>query len=282
MKILIIGGTSSIGIYLKEALSSEHEIITCGREGCDIYLDLSENNKEFWFPEGIECVIHTAAYFDQGRPEDAYNATLINVLGTIKIIEATIKTKCKKLIYISSIYSELKKESPFYSPYSITKKQSEEICEYLCKNNSISLTILKPSQIFGNFNTFKKRHPFLNLIIEQAKKGNDIFLYGNRDAKINIIHIKDLIKVIKSVLEKGIIGTYPCQYQKNISYFEFAKIVYKHLGKGGKMCFDEGKPNIEDRIFDFDNSIYEKIGYYPEISMEEGIIELLGEKNKEK
>ena len=148
MKVLIIGGKSSLGIELKKTLTSNHEVITAGRGECDIYIDLS-------FPLdlniNIECdvVVLTAAKFggdDFACFEDNVN---INVVGTVRAIEMAGKMKAKHFLLISSMSALQDLRSPFYGIYSITKRQSEEVAEFVCNSIKMPLTILRPSQLYG-------------------------------------------------------------------------------------------------------------------------------------
>jgi nucleoside-diphosphate-sugar epimerase len=51
-------------------------------------------------------------------------------------------------------------KSPFYSSYALTKKQGDELAESYCRANKIPLTILRPSQIYGDSDSFAKHQPF--------------------------------------------------------------------------------------------------------------------------
>ena len=51
MKILIIGGTSSIAKTLKPILSEFSEVLTAGRKDCDITINLNNTEQAIIFPE---------------------------------------------------------------------------------------------------------------------------------------------------------------------------------------------------------------------------------------
>ena len=63
MRILIIGGTSSLAFALMPVLSEFAEVITAGRTGCDVYFDLSDSVEEMVLPKDIDVVINTASSF---------------------------------------------------------------------------------------------------------------------------------------------------------------------------------------------------------------------------
>jgi nucleoside-diphosphate-sugar epimerase len=280
MKILIIGGTSSVGHALKQSLSHSHEVITAGRRNCDIIFDLNDPIEDITFPTNIDVIIHTAAYMNRSNNSNIIETFNVNVIGTLKMCQVASKSNAKHFILFSSIFALIKENTAYYSIYSLSKKQSEDTAKIYCSSSSMKLTILRPSQIYGNFEKLKLRQPFLSTMIQNAKKGKEVLIYGSHDAKINIIHINDLIDITKQVIDQKTEGTYACTHPQNISYAEFAKKAFQAFGTQEKIRFDTSKDDIPDNIFDEDNRLYEKIGLYPKISLDEGLKEIAKHKNQ--
>jgi len=271
MKTLIVGGTSSIGKSLVPVFTPFGEVLTAGRKNCDIKLDLNNSVEEMVLPENLDVIIHTAAAFKGNTNEEILETESINVLGTLKLCQAAVKANVKFFIMISSIFSSLNENSPFYNIYSISKRQAEEVAKFYCSKHSLPLAILKPSQVYGNLASFEKNQPFFYLMIKKAEKGENITLHGSKNPYRNYIHINDLTTIILKVAQNRIEGTYSCAHRENISYVQIAGILYKVFGTEGKVEFMEDKPNISDNVFEFDNSLYEKINFYPIVSIEEGL-----------
>lgn len=271
MKILIVGGTSSLGEALKPILSEFSELYTAGRKNCDYYLDLCSPIANFIIPPGIDVIIHTAASFGGLTPEKIIEAEEVNVVGTLKLCQKAVEAKVKHLVFISSIHADLSQESELYSIYSISKRHAEEVANYFCRKNSLPLTILRPSQIYGAGKQFRLHQPFFYSIVEKAANGEDILLYGRNDAKRNFIHIEDIAKIVAKVVQKNILGTFSCQHPENFSYSQLAKTAYEVFEKCGEVKFLKDKPDIPDNVFPFDNSLYKLINFSPKISLFEGI-----------
>ena len=53
MKILVVGGKSSLAKALVPVLSGFAEVITAGRTDCDIYLDLNDPIENILIPSGV-------------------------------------------------------------------------------------------------------------------------------------------------------------------------------------------------------------------------------------
>ncbi len=271
MNILIVGGTSSVGKVLKKSLTLTHNVKTAGRKYCDIQIDLEDSIDNIVLPTNLDAVIILAAHFGGKTDEDIYAAENINVLGTLKVCQAALNANAKHVILISSIFALLKNGASNYSAYSLSKKHSEEIAELFCNSFKLPLTILQPSQIYGNLDNFKIRQPFLNMILDKAEEGLEINIFGEHDAKINIIHVEDLVNIIKLITEKKVTGKYSCTNPMDISYTQFAKLAYEINNHKGKISFLSEHNNIEDNIFEYNSNLFDKIKYYPQVTFQEGI-----------
>ncbi|MGB3152521.1 MAG: NAD(P)-dependent oxidoreductase, partial [Maribacter sp.] len=177
MKILIIGGNSSVSRYLQPLFSEECKIITVGRSDCDINLNPNRSLGD-QLPNHIDVVIHTAAAFGRQTDEEIYETEKYNVLDTMNLCFQLKKMNVKHFIFISSIFVHLEDSSPLHSIYDISKRHAEEIIDYCLKRDEVPFTILRPSQLYGNDPSFIKHHPFLYEMVETASKGHKISLFG--------------------------------------------------------------------------------------------------------
>src|SRR5882762_813483 len=117
MKVLVVGGSSSLATDLILALNGFAQVLTAGRRNCDIYLDLSSNTKPAVFPEGVDVVIHTAASFGTKTSDEIIDAEMVNVVGTLRLCQLSVNSGVKHFIFISSMSALLTPESPYYSAY---------------------------------------------------------------------------------------------------------------------------------------------------------------------
>lgn len=271
MKVLLVGGTSSIARALKPKLVPFCEVITAGRSNCDLTIDIAASSESIIFPNDIDIVIHTAAHFGGTTASAILEAENTNVLGTLKLCEAAVKSNVKHFIYLSSIFSNLIPDAPNYSVYGISKKHSEELASYYCVLNQLPLTILKPSHLYGVEESFKKHQPFFYSILEKAKNSEDITLYGNNDPIRNFLFIDDLIETIIQVMQQKVTGNFACTQMTDVTYTQIAQAAYKAFGSNGRVNFLSDKPDIPSFIYDKDNALYQKIGFFPQINIEQGI-----------
>lgn len=271
MKILIIGGTSSIAKILKPILSEFSEVITAGRKDCDIIIDLNNTNQVINFPDNIDVIIHTAAGFGGNTFDDILNAEYVNVIGTLKLCEAAVQANVKHFIYISSIYSELKDNSVNYSIYSISKKHAEEIALFYCKKRQLPITILKPTMLYGNDDSFRKHQPLIYAFADKAQSKENIDIYGKHDAKRNYLHIDDLAIIIKQVIRHKITGIFSLTNTEDITISQIAKAAMQAFKSNGQINFITNKENIADNVFGNDDTLYNLINFFPQITIEQGM-----------
>lgn len=271
MNILIVGGNSSTGVALKEALSHEHTIVTADRSGCDINFDLKESVDQVFFPKDIDVLIHTAAHFGGKSNVEMQDAIQVNVVGTLKVCQLANKANIKHIILLSSMSACVQSDNLYYGIYAITKRQAEEVAVHYCGQHGILLTILRPSQIYGNDDNFRKNQPFIYLMMDNAENNEDIFIYGSHDAQRNYIYIDDLISIITKVAEQKVNGTYACLFPEDVRYTQIAQVAINAFRSNSQVLFLTDKSDIPDNVFTRDNTLYEKIGFFPKISIEEGI-----------
>jgi nucleoside-diphosphate-sugar epimerase len=271
MKVLIVGGTSSLGSALKALLSASCEVITAGRTKCDLAFDLTWPPDRLLLPEDVDVIVHTAAHFGGKTAADILEAENVNVLGTLKLCQAAASTRARHFVLISSIFASLREDSKHNSVYALSKKHAEDVARFICTTHALPLAVLRPSQIYGVGPRFRAHQPFLHMMIDRARKGEDIFLYGTRDPRRNFIYIDDLTAAISRVVSTGIVGTYSCQHPSDVTYSQIAKAAFQAFGTRGSVRFLHDKPDIPDNVLAVDDALYEAIGFRPSTSIEDGL-----------
>tara|TARA_R110002096_G_scaffold432236_1_gene648582 strand:- start:1999 stop:2829 length:831 start_codon:yes stop_codon:yes gene_type:complete len=273
MRILIIGGNSSVSRYVRPLLSEDYEVITIGRRDCDINLDKNKSLAD-QLPDHADIVIHTAAAFGRETEEDIYETEKYNVLDTMDLCFQLKKMNVKHFIFISSIFVHLEETSPLYSIYNISKRHAEEIIDYCLKREEIPYTILRPSQLYGNDPSFIKHHPFLYQIIETASKGQKISLFGDHGGSANYLHIKDFAEVIYRVVKNSVFGVYDCTTMTPNTYLEIARNVFELTNNTIAIEFVKDRKE-SGQGFTYDDAIYKSVNYSLQMSIRDGLSEIL-------
>lgn len=271
MRVLVVGGASSVGSALKAALSASYEVVTAGRTGCDLPFDLTWPLEQMALPRDVDVIIHAAAHFGGKTAADIVAAEEVNVLGTLKLCQAAADTRARHVVFISSIFASLPRESEHHSIYSLSKRHAEDVARFVCTTHSLPLAVLRPSRIYGAGARFRAHQPFLHMMMDKARRGEDILLHGTRDPRRNFIYIDDLTAVISSVVSKRIVGTYSCQHPGDVTYSRIAKAAFEAFGTRGSVRFLRDKPDIPDDAFALDDALYEAVGLRPGTTIEDGL-----------
>ncbi|MBC2844983.1 NAD-dependent epimerase/dehydratase family protein [Winogradskyella flava] len=276
MKVLIIGGNSSVSRYVIPLLSEDYEVVTVGRRNCDINLDPNKAMVD-QLPSHVDIVLHTAAAFGRQTDAEIYETEKYNVLDTMDLCFHLKKMNVKHFIFISSIFVHLEDTSPLHSIYDISKRHAEEIIKYCLERDEIPYTILRPSQLYGKDASFIKHHPFLYQIVEMASKGDEITLFGQKGGSANYLHIRDFTQVIYRVIKNGVFGVYDCTTITPNTYLEIARNVYELTNNVVAIDFLKDRKE-SGQIFEYDETIYNKVNYHPKVSIREALSEILNAK----
>ncbi len=269
--IAIVGGTSALARRLIPILQEGGDVVTLGRRECDIPCDLLDSLDLIRIPEGTDAVVHVAAAFGGTADDDILRAVETNVNGTLKVCMAAKKADVRHLVLVSSLSAHLPVTSAYYGVYAITKRHAEDLAADYCSRNSILLSVLRPSQLYAEEESFRHHQPLIYQMADCAEKGIDISIYGTHDARRNYLYADDMARIIRGVLEKRCVGLYPCTFPKDVALSNVAEAALEAFGCGGRIVFLKDKPDIPDNIFGNSTELYEKIGFRPDVDVWQGM-----------
>lgn len=309
MKVFITGITGLIGSHLARYLSKEkkYQIFGFKRWRSD-----QKNIKDLFGPVkfiegGIEdtisvyqtiikikpdLIIHLAA---QSYPSESWKAPIMtfntNVIGTINVLEAAKDLPKKPKIFIacsSAEYGLIKKEdcpikedhpkAPL-SPYGVSKVAQELLGIQYFYSYGLPIYLGRFFNQIGpgqdercSIQTFCKQ-------VAEIEKGiqSPILSVGNLSTKRDFLDVRDGIKAIISILDKGKAGEVYniCSGQAYLLKNLLEKIVNKTRGKI-KIKIDKKRLRLVDEpIIQGDNHKIKKLGWSPKIPIEDSITDIL-------
>lgn len=270
MKILLVGGQSSLAKSLLPALANFANVVTAGRSGCEVELDLTWAVERFAIPAGVDVVINLVGHFGGPAFSDLLAAEEVNALGSLKLAHACANAGVTQFLQVSSIFAGLTEDSHFYNAYALSKRHAEELLQLYCRQVSLHLAILRPAQIYGEGDEFRRHQPFIYALLDKAQRGEEIVLYGRNDARRNFIHIEDVVEIISRVVRQRIEGCYVCAGLENVRFSDMAAAAVAAFGGASAVRFDVDKPDIPDNAFEADETLYRLINFRPRISLEIG------------
>ncbi len=245
-RILITGSNSYIGSEIINYLSKyNYNLIATYRKNKNefkskkVKLVKFDLKKELNLNKRFGVLVHCASVTPANEFRENYYK--INQIGFKNLISLCLKSKCNKIILISSVavYGDVKKtitEKSFArgkSKYAKSKLKMENILFRFAKKNKINSVVLRLSQVIGSksvnnyFSDLKKK-------IHSNKKIT-ISLQSKKDYFNNLCHINDLCINIKKLIDGNIILNKKEIFKIASNYYntinKFKKIIYSYNKK---------------------------------------------------
>ena len=245
-RILITGSNSFVGSEIINYLSKyNYNLIATYRKNKNefkskkVKLVKFDLKKKLNLNKRFGVLVHCASVTPANEFRENYYK--INQIGFKNLISLCLKSKCNKIILISSVavYGDVKKtitEKSFArgkSKYAKSKLKMENILFRFAKKNKINSVVLRLSQVIGSksvnnyFSDLKKK-------IHSNKKIT-ISLQSKKDYFNNLCHINDLCINIKKLIDGNIIlnknEVFNFASNKPITINKFKKIIYSYNKK---------------------------------------------------
>jgi UDP-glucose 4-epimerase len=298
--IALIGGTGFIGTNLTNFFAdNNYNLLVVGRNVVDNSYDVNNKitkkiidvNKTSKLIEelfGYENIIWLVNDLVPGSSMDSlvddftFNiAPLINFLESINVLDSL-----KRFIFISSggtIYGDshnktnLEEDSPQnpISAYGLSKIIAENYVNYITKRSSFESFIIRPSNVYGNYQNFRKPQGIVGYAFNALVENKVIELYGEGKVIRDFVHVLDLADAIKCCIESKFelakVNTYNVGSQEGYSIKEVLDMINKISNKEIKTI---SKPS---RIFDCNfnvlnvNKIKTELKWQPKVKIEDGL-----------
>ena len=164
--------------------------------------------------QGADAVIHLAANTGVALSvENPHTDCVVNVLGTLNVLEACRQLQIKRLVFASSgaplgqqtlpLHEELAPHPA--SPYGASKLAGEGYCSAYFHSFGVEACILRFSNVYGPGSGHKSS--VVAKFLQQAVAGEDWKIYGDGSQTRDFIYIDDLVSaIIKALLSNNVGG----------------------------------------------------------------------------
>ena len=287
-KILITGGCGYVGsVLVPKLLKLNHKVIVLDTQWFGVNLNKNKNLtiikkdiRDISYKDltGVKTIFHLASIAND--PMGAIDPELtweISCLGTMKLLEASLKNKVKKILYASSssVYG-IKKEKKVVenlslepiSIYNKAKMVAERIL--LSYSHKINISIIRPATVCG-VSPRMRLDVSVNMLTYQALKNKKIKVFGGNQVRPNI-HIDDLVDLYVFFLRnnKKLNGVFNAGFE-NLSIKNIAEKISKKI-KSKILVLK----NINDkRSYKVDSTKLLKLGFQPKKNVQVAIDEII-------
>ena len=183
-----------------------------------------------------DVVIHVAADTSQHYTTvESYMHT--NVLGTLNMLEASVKNNVKRFIFVSTANTfgygtksspgneNMPPKYPFTaSGYALSKMKAQELVLEYGNNRKIETVVVNPTFMIGPYDTKPSSGKIITMIY------NKKFVLVPTGGK-NFIHVADVAAGICNAIDKGKSGSCYLLANENLSYSEFYTKLEEVAGK---------------------------------------------------
>lgn len=301
MKALVTGGAGFIGSNLVKAL------VAAGHDVCvlDNLLSGYRANVEP-FPavrflegdirdpkamdeaaRGREVIFHLAASVGNKRSIDLpLDDADINVLGTLRVLEAARKHGARKVVASSSagIFGELKtlpiREDHAVepdSPYGATKLCAEKLCLAYAKLYPLEAVCLRYFNVYGPNQRFDAYGNVIPIFVFQMLRNERVTIFGDGEQTRDFVNVRDVVQAnIAAAEARGVSGAFNVGSGTRISINE---LVRKLTATGNfRPDVQHGPPrpgDVRDSLADI-SAAQRAFGFRPGVGLDEGLAEYIG------
>lgn len=283
MRLLVTGSSGLIGKSLCVALKNNGHVVseldyTQGQDVTDM--------QYFSLYSDLDAIVHLASIsFVPESFKNPANFYRTNLLGTLNALETARKTGAKFIYFSSYLYG-----APEYlpvdenhvlnphNPYAESKRMGEELCRAYFRDFGTQSLIFRPFNIYGENQDERFLIP---TIINQARSGKVELM--DPVPKRDYIHTSDVINAVIKGLMLEDFGCEVINLGSGVSHSvsEVVKIVKEYSEQPFKVSYkDNVRPNEVPDCYADIRKAKKMLNWEPEISLKEGIIKLLKEKNE--
>lgn len=297
MNILITGGAGFIGSNIADAyLERGHEVVIIDNlttgvldnvpRGAVFYqMDIrDEGLVDLLRKHNIDMINHHAAQIDVRRSVlDPRYDLMVNVYGSLNVIEAAVQHGVKRLIFSSTggaIYGEQEyfpadegHPTAPCSPYGITKLAVEKYLHYYHLEKKLTYTVFRYTNVYGPRQNPHGEAGVVAIFCNKLLDGEEAVINGEGLQTRDYVYVKDVVRANVLGLDMEGVNTFNvCTGIETDVNGIFAHI-NAAVGEDTREVHGPAKPGEQMRSVCTFDKIQASLGWKPAVSLPEGITE---------
>ena len=294
-KVLVTGGAGFIGSHVADRYIREgynvvvlDNLSTGFKENVNpeakFYLaDITDRKKvrEILEAEKPDYVNHHAAQMDVRKSvDDPLFDAKTNILGSINLIEESLRIGIEKFIYISTggaVYGEpdslpVGETYPVnpLSPYGVSKHTVEHYL-YLCAHNAdLRYTVLRYANVYGPRQNPHGEAGVVAIFTEKMLGGETPTIFGAGTQTRDYVYVEDVVEANVLSMENGDGGIYNLGTGRETSVIELFESLRGIVGFDGEPSFAPARTGEIERISLDAGKAARELGWKPGHTLEQG------------
>lgn len=299
-KVLVTGGAGFIGSNLAGRLLDEgHEVVVFDNLSSGYQQNLTSLPGARFVEgdvrdsvllqdamKGADAVFHLAASVGNTRSiEHPIDDSEINVIGTLRVLEAARALKVRKIVFSSSagIFGELKhlpirEDHPVEpdSPYGASKLAAEKMCLAYAKLYDLEAVCLRYFNVYGVHQRYDAYGNVIPIFAHQMLRQEKLTIFGDGEQTRDFINVKDVVRAnLQAANAQGLSGAFNIASGTTITINGLVEL----MGKAGEIAasVQYGQPRKGDvRHSRADiTAAREAFGFEPTVELADGLREYM-------
>jgi len=251
-----------------------------------IEASILDNEKLVDVSRGIDFIFHQAALPSVSRSiDDPVKSNLVNVSGTLNVLEAARKNHVKKVVYASSsaVYgdtvelpiSESMKPNPL-SPYAVSKIAAEYYCRVYSYIYGLPTVCLRYFNVFGpRQNPYSEYSAVIPKFISLILEGKAPTINGDGSITRDFVFVKDVVHANIKAINTEAEGVFNIANGKQTSLKELAELIMKKVGTKVEIIYGPNRiGDVQDSLADITEA-KNKLQYNPKYDIKKGLKETI-------
>ena len=300
MKALVTGGAGFIGSNLIELLlERSHDVVALDNLSAGYLWNLADLPRVKFMEgdvrdskavdeavDGVDVIFHMASHLAQVRSfENPFLDSEVNVLGTLRVLEAARKMRVKKIIYSSSaaVYGEathlpideshsLRPESP----YGISKLAAEQHCMCYSRIYDMDVICLRYFNVYGPNQRHDAYGGVTSIFATRALNNEPLVIYDDGEQTRDFVHVLDVARANLLAAEANEIrGVFNIAGGIPITVNHLAARVKDAVGKNVDIKYEPPRKGDIRHSFGDITLARTMLGYEPQVDISQGVKEYI-------
>ena len=232
--------------------------------------------------QGIDVVFHLAASVGNSRSIlNPIEDSEINILGTLRVLEACRKQGVRKLVFSSSagIFGELKtlpirEDHPLEpdSPYGASKLGAEKLCLAYSKLYDLEVVCLRYFNVFGVHQRYDAYGNVIPIFAHRLLQGVPITVFGDGEQTRDFVNVRDVAQAnYLASTASGVSGAFNIGSATNVTINHLVNIMGDVSGLEPRIDYAPPRQgDVRHSLADI-SLAYQRIGYSPTVGLQDGL-----------
>ncbi len=235
---------------------------------------------------GCDTVFHLAASVGNTRSiENPVRDSEINVLGTLRILEAARHAGAGKIVYSSSagIFGELKtlpirEDHPIDpdTPYGASKLAGEKHCLAYAKLYPMEAVCLRYFNVYGVNQRYDAYGNVIPIFAHRMLRGEPVTIFGDGEQTRDFVNVRDVAQAnLRAAMAPGLSGAFNIGSATRITINRLAALLIESSGVDVSIRHEAPrKGDVRDSLADI-SAAQAAFGYRPAARLEDGLREYM-------